>query len=59
MCFPHAGGSAVAYRSWTPSPAVEVHAVQYPGRADRMRDPFLTDARQMAKSIAAAPAQRT
>ena len=22
ICFPHAGGSAVAYRSWTPSPAV-------------------------------------
>ena len=28
--------------------------MQYPGRADRMRDPFLTDARQMAKYIAAA-----
>lgn len=54
ICFPHAGGSAVAYRSWTPSPAVEVHAVQYPGRADRIRDPFVTDAQQMAKLIVAA-----
>src|SRR3954469_3637770 len=58
ICFPHAGGSAVAYRSWTPSPAVEVHAVQYPGRADRIREPFVTDARQMAKLIVAALAPR-
>jgi surfactin synthase thioesterase subunit len=54
ICFPHAGGSAVFYRSWAKaiSPAVEVHAVQYPGRADRMRDPFVTDAGQMARLIA-------
>ncbi|MEO5875090.1 MAG: alpha/beta fold hydrolase [Streptosporangiaceae bacterium] len=54
VCLPHAGGSAVAYRQWGTSPAVEVHAVQYPGRADRMADPFVTDPRQMARLVAGA-----
>ncbi len=56
VCFPHAGGSAVAYRGWgrAASPALEVHAVQYPGRADRIREPMMTDARQAARLIAAA-----
>ncbi|MET8661717.1 thioesterase II family protein [Streptomyces griseus] len=37
VCFPHAGGSAGAFRAWAvDAPAdVEVHAVQYPGRGDR------------------------
>ncbi|MFD9740799.1 thioesterase II family protein [Umezawaea sp. NPDC059074] len=44
VCFPHAGGSAAAYREW---PAdlpdhVELVAVQYPGRADRFADPAHT-----------------
>ncbi|MCD0448733.1 alpha/beta fold hydrolase [Actinocorallia sp. API 0066] len=56
VCFPHAGGSAVSYRGWgkAVSPALEVHAVQYPGRADRMRDPMTTDLRQAARLVAAA-----
>ncbi|MDX6739340.1 thioesterase II family protein [Actinocorallia sp. A-T 12471] len=56
VCFPHAGGSAVAYRAWgkAVSPALEVHAVQYPGRADRMRDPLMTDLKQAARLVAAA-----
>ncbi|MGI8332315.1 thioesterase II family protein [Actinomadura scrupuli] len=56
FCFPHAGGSAGFYRSWAKAvtPAVEVHAVQYPGRADRMRDPFVTDAGRLARLVAAA-----
>ncbi|GAA3211993.1 thioesterase II family protein [Actinocorallia longicatena] len=53
VCFPHAGGSAVAYRSWSVSPAVEVHAVQYPGRADRMADPLPTGIMQTARMAAA------
>jgi surfactin synthase thioesterase subunit len=54
ICFPHAGGSAVFYRPWAKavSPAIEVHAVQYPGRADRIRDPLITDAGRMARLIA-------
>lgn len=42
ICFPHAGGAASAYRGWAallPS-SIEVTAVQYPGRQDRiMTDP--------------------
>ncbi|MFB4296011.1 thioesterase II family protein [Actinomadura sp. NTSP31] len=58
FCLPHAGGSAVFYRSWAKavSPAVEVQAVQYPGRADRMADAFVTDAHQLARLIAGAMA---
>ncbi|MEV3923826.1 thioesterase II family protein [Actinomadura coerulea] len=58
FCLPHAGGSAVFYRAWAKEagPAVEVQAVQYPGRADRMADAFVTDARQLARLIAGAMA---
>lgn len=54
FCFPHAGGSAVFYRPWSAevTPAVEVHAVQYPGRADRLRDPLIQDAHRLARLIA-------
>ncbi|WP_018657896.1 thioesterase II family protein [Actinomadura flavalba] len=58
FCLPHAGGSAVAYRPWVKeiSPAVEVQAVQYPGRADRMGDALVSDAGQLARLIAGAMA---
>ncbi|MFJ5552099.1 thioesterase II family protein [Streptomyces sp. NPDC093225] len=42
ICFPHAGGAASAYRGWAEllPPSIEVTAVQYPGRQDRiMVDP--------------------
>ncbi|MBA0051199.1 thioesterase [Streptomyces sp. AJS327] len=40
ICFPHAGGSANFFRGWaTDRPEVEVAAVQYPGRADRLDEP--------------------
>ena len=56
ICFPHAGGSAVAYRSWGKelSAAIEVHAVQYPGRADRLAEPMIDDAHRLARLIAGA-----
>jgi pyochelin biosynthesis protein PchC len=43
FCFPHAGGAASSFRAW---PAllpgdVELHAVQYPGREDRLVVPAL------------------
>ncbi|RFS82673.1 thioesterase [Actinomadura spongiicola] len=58
FCLPHAGGSAVFYRSWAKeiAPAVEVHAVQYPGRADRLAEPYVTDAERLARLIAGAMA---
>ncbi|MBA9004772.1 MULTISPECIES: thioesterase II family protein [Thermomonospora] len=56
FCFPHAGGSAVAYRSWAKeiAPAIEVHAVQYPGRADRLTEPLIDDLHRLARLIAGA-----
>lgn len=43
ICLPHAGGSASAYRAWPDraGAGIEVHAVQYPGREDRLTDPFI------------------
>ncbi|MEU3838528.1 alpha/beta fold hydrolase [Streptomyces sp. NPDC028635] len=54
LCFPHGGGSASAYRDW---PAllpgtVEVHAVQYPGHADRIGEPLHTDLHLLADAAA-------
>jgi len=38
VCFPHAGGTAGAFHEWTHwlKPGIELLAVQYPGRQDRL-----------------------
>ncbi|WP_199434073.1 thioesterase II family protein [Qaidamihabitans albus] len=56
VCFPHAGGSAQFYRPWALRlpPAVEVVAVQYPGRAERAREEFCPDLRTLAVAVARA-----
>lgn len=56
FCFPHAGGSAVFFRSWTEqvSPDIEVVAVQYPGRADRLGEPVIDEAPVLVKQLTAA-----
>jgi surfactin synthase thioesterase subunit len=65
VCFPHAGGSANFFRSWAPllPEDVALVAVQYPGRADRLREPCATSLLQIAaevgESLRAAPAQPT
>ena len=53
VCFPHAGGSASAYRSWPALlPAdVEVLAVQYPGRQDRRGEPCPADLHELADAV--------
>lgn len=45
FCFPYAGGSASAFRGWQGSlcDGVEVLAARLPGRADRWREPPLTE----------------
>lgn len=54
VCLPHAGGSA----SWflpvatALSPAVEVVAVQYPGRQDRRAEPAIDDLAVLADRVA-------
>jgi pyochelin biosynthetic protein PchC len=42
VCFPHAGGAASFYQAWGPlvPDDVELRAVRYPGREDRLLDPL-------------------
>jgi pyochelin biosynthetic protein PchC len=56
VLFPHAGGSANVYfpLSAELSPAVEVLAVQYPGRQDRSSEPLMTDLNTMADGLSSA-----
>ncbi|WP_236725316.1 thioesterase II family protein [Amycolatopsis orientalis] len=51
---PHAGGAASFYNSWAAAmtPAFEVVTVQYPGREDRLGDPFATGMSALAEEIA-------
>lgn len=57
VCFPHAGGSASFFRDWGGAmPGIEVHAVRYPGRAERITEPPPTDLRELAHSVADAVA---
>ncbi len=53
LCFPHAGGSASSFY-WLSSalhPEVEVWAVQYPGRQDRLREPLIDDIGDLAAGV--------
>ncbi|MFD4540085.1 thioesterase II family protein [Streptomyces bauhiniae] len=56
VCFPHAGGAPTAYRSWAGSlpEDIELLATCYPGRQDRIGDPFAESVHAMADEIAAA-----
>jgi surfactin synthase thioesterase subunit len=53
FCFPHAGGSASYYHpvSAALSPAVEVAAIQYPGRQDRRLEPCVEDIGTLAALV--------
>lgn len=55
ICLPHAGGTASLFRDWPPKlhPSVEVIAVSYPGREDRLKEPCITDMAVMAELLAA------
>jgi surfactin synthase thioesterase subunit len=52
-CFPHAGGSASAFRGWAEllPEWVELIAVQYPGRQDRYGDPLPASITELAEEI--------
>ncbi|MGW7005317.1 thioesterase II family protein [Streptomyces sp. NPDC054933] len=56
VCLPHAGGGATNYRSWAAllPDAVELVAVQYPGREDRFADPLVDDMAELTERILAA-----
>lgn len=52
VCLPHAGGAASFFREWGEHlPGIEVHAVRYPGRAERIDDPIPTDLVRLASEI--------
>jgi len=53
VCFPHAGGSATAYHDWVADlpDRIEVVAVQYPGRADRLGEPAHTTTSPLADAV--------
>lgn len=56
FCFPHAGAAADVYLALSRelAPAVEVWAVQYPGRQDRRAEAVLGSAAELADGAAAA-----
>lgn len=58
VCFPHAGGSASFFFKLSAllSPAVDVLAVQYPGRQDRRHEPCARTIDELAASLADASA---
>ncbi|MFI0976444.1 thioesterase II family protein [Streptomyces sp. NPDC021093] len=58
VCFPHAGGAASFFREWPQWLAadVEVFAVRYPGREDRINEPCVTDMAGLSGPIADAVA---
>jgi len=53
VCLPHAGGSASFYFpvSRALAPAIDVLAVQYPGRQDRRTEPCLDDIADLADEV--------
>ena len=56
LCLPHAGGSATYFFGVAKAlaPEVDVLAVQYPGRQDRLREPCVSSADELADRLATA-----
>ncbi|MFD5653376.1 thioesterase II family protein [Streptomyces sp. NPDC127039] len=56
VCLPHAGGTAGPYAAWgTGLPDdVELNAVQYPGREDRLSEPPADDLSKLVTGVSAA-----
>jgi surfactin synthase thioesterase subunit len=54
IVLPHAGGAVSAYFKLSAAlhPALDAHAVQYPGRQERRHEPPLTDVRLLAAGVA-------
>jgi pyochelin biosynthetic protein PchC len=56
VCFPHAGGAATQYATWASrlNEGTELLAVQYPGRQNRLAEPFATSMTELADAVTAA-----
>jgi pyochelin biosynthetic protein PchC len=54
ICFPHAGGGASFFHPWTKIAPddMEIIAVRYPGREDRLLDPFAETMEDLVEPIA-------
>lgn len=54
VCLPHAGGTAAFFHPWTELVplGVELLAVRYPGRLDRLSEPFIEDMDELADAVA-------
>lgn len=54
FCFPYAGGGAMFYRTWPHElpPAIDVCAVQLPGRETRLREPPSTQLEPLVHALA-------
>lgn len=52
VVFPHAGGGASFYGGWADHlPTLDLRVVKYPGREDRIQDPFARDLDELAALI--------
>ena len=51
IAFPHAGGSATAYRLWELPPEIELFAVQQPGRGLRHAEPSCSSLDELCNGI--------
>ncbi|GHJ48839.1 oleoyl-ACP hydrolase [Catellatospora sp. TT07R-123] len=53
VCLPHAGGTAGFYRTWAARlpHSMELLAVRYPGRQDRLHEPLVTGMAELADRI--------
>lgn len=56
VCLPHAGGTATFFQPWAAllPPGIELHAVRYPGRLDRLDEPCVDDMDELADAVTAA-----
>jgi pyochelin biosynthetic protein PchC len=54
VCLPHAGGAASFFAPWRPllPPDVELLAARYPGREDRIAEPYVTRMDDLADLVA-------
>ncbi len=54
LLLPHAGGSASFFRPWCNafSPEVEIVAIQYPGRENRLQDPLVDNMAELVQQLA-------
>ncbi len=53
FCFPYAGGSALLFRPWPNHilPKVEICAIQLPGRAERLSEPYFTHINELVPPL--------